>query len=628
MISSDVYPWRGHIGTITPVTEGSRTLNSTGNSDQLSPLDPEDPREVAGYRLLARIGVGGMGCVYLSRTRGNQPVALKVIRREYAQDEEFRRRFEQEAASARRVQGYHIVPVVDHDTSGPQPWLATTYVPGLALDQLLTGHGTLPLTTVLQLTGCAAEALHAVHKAGVIHRDMKPSNILVGSEGPWIIDFGIARAADATQLTRSGGLIGTPQFMSPEHANGQDLTPATDIFSLGLIAAVAATGRHPYGDAGSITLATKIANSEFRPPDLTAYPEPLRAVLERTLAADAAARPTPSELAELCHELSGRPLRDFTGWLPAPVAADIARRERLAGQQAGTEPGAAAGTVAGAATVPPPSVAGADTAPSVAGAFGGYTPTHASRPGEQPHHGRAHPAPPTGSPAPFPQGAPHPVVPSSVPSAARSRTPLTVGAAVLALVVVATAAWVLTQDDDKDKTQGSGGAPASSPAAGAQAPGSTGASPTGNATPNGYTEIFKDKPLTLRAQFTSNRISYTNVDLDAPKIDAKALSEGKGNELQYEEFGETYTLRFLTTTGKSAGTTPEECAEGAAADVMPSELGDDAQGEQLTPGTRLCTVTDEDNLAMLTIKDVVVQKDDAGVKARDYITELTLWKAP
>ncbi|WP_030827584.1 MULTISPECIES: serine/threonine protein kinase [Streptomyces] len=619
-------------------------MNSTGSSDQLSPLDPEDPREVAGYRLLARIGEGGMGCVYLSRTRGNQPVALKVIRREYAQDEEFRRRFEQEATSARRVQGYHIVPVVDHDTTGPQPWLATAYVPGLALDQLLTRHGTLPLTTVLQLTGCAAEALHAVHKADVIHRDMKPSNILIGSEGPWIIDFGIARAADSTQLTRSGGFIGTPQFMSPEHANGQDLTPATDVFSLGLIAAVAATGRHPYGDAGSLTLATKIANSEFRPPDLTAYPEPLRAVLERTLAADAAARPTPSELAELCHELSGRPLRDFTGWLPAPVAADIARREQLARQQAETGPGAASGTVAGAATVPPPSVAdaatvpppsvaGADTAPSVAGASGGYTPTHASRPGEQPRHGRAQPTPPTGSPAPFPQGAPHLPGPSAAPSAARSRTPLTVGAAVLALAVVATAAWVFTHGDDTDNAQGSGGQPTSPPAAASRtpagtAPGAGGASSHANATPNGYTEIFKDKPLTLRAQFTSNRISYTNVDLDAPRIDAKALSEGKGNELQYEEFGGTYTLRFLTTMGKSAGITPEECAEGAAADVVPSELGDDAQGEQLTPGTLLCTVTDEDNLAMLSIKDVVVQKDEEGFKARDYIAELTLWKAP
>ncbi|MFD5251833.1 serine/threonine-protein kinase [Streptomyces bobili] len=608
----------------------------------MSPLGPEDPRELAGYRLLARIGEGGMGCVYLSRTRGNQPVALKVIRREYAQDKEFRRRFEQEATSARRVQGYHIVPVVDHDTTGPQPWLATAYVPGLALDQLLTGYGTLPLTTVLQLTGCAAEALHAVHKAGVIHRDMKPSNILIGSEGPWIIDFGIARAADATQLTRSGGFIGTPQFMSPEHAGGQDLTPATDVFSLGLIAAVAATGRHPYGDAGAITLAAKIANSESRPPDLTAYPEPLRAVLERTLAADATSRPRPAELAELCQELSGRPLRDFIGWLPEPVAADIARREQLVRHRSEAGSGPRLGAVAGAATlppapktgaaaVPPGAAAAADTAPSVGVASGGYTPTHASRPGEQPHHGRAQP-PPAGSPAPLPQAAPPPSGPPAAPSASRSRTPLTVGAAVLALAVAAVTVWVLTQGDDTDDAQGSGGHRASSPTASAQASGgtkpSTGESPTGNATPNGYTEIFKDKPLTLRAQFTSNRISYTNVDLDKPKTDPNALSEGKGNELQYEEFGGIYTLHFLTTMGRSAGTTPQECAEGAAADAVPSELDGDEQGEQLTPGTVLCTVTDEGNLAMLTIKDVVVQTDDAGFKARDYVTELTLWKAP
>ncbi|MDQ1069617.1 serine/threonine protein kinase [Streptomyces canus] len=626
-------------------------MNSAEIAGGLSPLGPDDPREVAGYRLLARIGEGGMGSVYLSRTRGKQPVALKVIRREYAQDEEFRRRFEQEATSARRVQGYHIVPVVDHDTTGPQPWLATTYVPGLALDQILTGHGTLPLPAVLQLTGCAAEALHAVHKAGVIHRDMKPSNILIGSEGPWIIDFGIARAADATQLTRSGGLIGTPQFMSPEHANGDDLTPSTDVFSLGLIAAVAATGRHPYGDSGAITLATKIANTEFRPPDLTAYPEPLRTVLERTLAADPAARPTPAELAELCQKLSGRPLRDFTGWLPAPVAAEIAHRERLARQQIETEPGPdsedaagaatmAPGSVAGAATtaphsvaaaVPPGFVAAADTAPPGVAASGGYTPTAASRPGDQPHHAPAPPVPPTRSAAPPPQGAPHPSGPPTVPAPARSRTPLSVGAVALAVVVVAAGAWIFTQHNDTDKdAKGSGGGAASSASDGSQATAtpSTDASPTANAASNDYTEIFKNKPLTLRAQFTDTRFSYTTVDLDAPKIDTNALSEGKGNELQYEELGGNYTLRFLTTMGKSAGTTPEECAEGAAANALPSELDGDDQGELLTPGTVLCTVTDEDNLAMLNIKDVVVQKDDAGYKARDYVTELTLWKAP
>ncbi|MET9221588.1 protein kinase [Streptomyces sp. NPDC003300] len=285
---------------------------------------------MAGYRLLARIGEGGMGSVYLSHTRGGQPVALKVIRREYAQDEEFRRRFQQEVQSARRVQGYHVVPVVDHDTTGNRPWLATSYIPGLPLDDALARYGALPVATALQLVGCAAEALRAVHAAGVIHRDLKPSNVLLGAGGPWVIDFGIARAADSTQLTRSGGLIGTPQYMSPEHANGHELTPATDLFSLGLIAAVAATGRHPYGTAGAITLATQIANTAVRPPDLSGYPDELRTVLERCLTADPAARPTPAELAELCERGAGRPLRDFSGWLPQPLAAEIARREAAA----------------------------------------------------------------------------------------------------------------------------------------------------------------------------------------------------------------------------------------------------------------------------------------------------------
>jgi len=582
-------------------------VNDAGNTDHLRPLGPDDPQDVAGYRLLARIGEGGMGSVYLSRTRGNQPVALKVIRREYAQDEEFRRRFEQEAAAARRVQGYHIVPVVDHDTTGPQPWLATVYVPGLALHRVLARYGTLPLPTVLQLTGCAAEALQAVHKAGVIHRDMKPSNILVGSDGPWIIDFGIARAADATQLTRSGGLIGTPQFMSPEHANGQEQTPAADVFSLGLIAAVAATDRHPYGDSGAITLATKIANTEFRPPDLSSYPEPLRTILERTLTADPVARPTPAELAALCQESAGRPLRDFTDWLPAAVAEDIARQEQLALEEgalgrdvslAGASTGAA-----GATTVPPD----------------GYTPTHVpgSGPGEPTQHAPTRPPRPPADPAPPVSAS----ASASVPT--RKRTPLVVGAAALAVVVAATAAWVLTRDDDKGKdtaAQGGGGKTVSSP--------STSAGTNTTATPNGYTTLFKAKPLTLRAQFTTGRSSYTNVDLDAPGIDTHASSSTTGAELQYAEWGTAHTLNLVTTTGRSAGPTPEQCAEGAAANALPSQLADADQGKELTKGTLLCTVTDEKNLALLDIKDVVVRKDASGVEARDYVTELTLWKTP
>jgi hypothetical protein len=189
------------------------------------------------------------------------------------------------------------------------------------------------------------------------------------------------------------------------------------------------------------------------------------------------------------------------------------------------------------------------------------------------------------------------------------------------VVVVAAAAWVLTRDDDKDTAaQGSGGQTASS------APTGTTASPSASATPSGYTAVFTAKPLTLRAQFTTGRSSYTNVDLDSPQIDTHASSSTTGAELQYAEWGTAHTLNLVTTTGKSAGPSPEQCAEGAAANALPSQLADADQGKELTKGTLLCTVTDEKNLAMLKIKDVVVQKDASGIEARDYVTELTLWK--
>lgn len=230
-----------------------------------------------------------MGSVHLSRTRGNQPVALKVIRREFAQEQDLRVRFEREVQAARRVQGYHIVPPLDHDTSGEQPWPAPAFVPGLALDDALATYGPLPLPAMFQLIGCTAQALHSIHAASVVHRDLKPSNVLLGSNGPWVIDFGIARATDTTQLTRSGGFIGTLQYMSPEHALGRTVGAATDVFALGLIAAVLATGRHPYGDGAGLSIAAAIANTPQQAPDLSGYPEPLRLLLER-LAARAGGR--------------------------------------------------------------------------------------------------------------------------------------------------------------------------------------------------------------------------------------------------------------------------------------------------------------------------------------------------
>ncbi|MEU8651281.1 serine/threonine-protein kinase [Streptomyces sp. NPDC048737] len=551
-----------------------------------TPLSPEDPRDVGGYRLLAKIGEGGMGAVYLSRTRGNQPVALKVIRREFAQDPEFRRRFQQEVTAARRVQGYHVVPVVDHDTTGALPWLATAYVPGLPLDEALTAYGPLPLPAALQLTGCVAEALRAVHAAGVIHRDLKPSNILLSAEGPWVIDFGIARASDATQLTRSGGLIGTPQYMSPEQIGGAELTPATDVFSLGLIAAVAATGRHPYGDGGAITLATRIAATEQRQPDLSGYPDGLRPLLERCLTPDPAARPAPAELAELCAQASGRPARDFTGWLPEPTAAEIARRAR-------------------AAATPEP-----DPTPVAAA----YSPTYVPPP-----------APPSGTP----QAAP----------AARRRTPLVLGAAVLAAVVVAGTAWGLTGGDTSDDKDGAAagdtaqaspsgpGSPAAatSASAGGGLPTDSSVSDSASASASapasgGYTPLFENKPLTLRAP---SPMAYTYVDLDLPKIHAESGTYPDGIELTYNEFGGSTTLSFLTTTGVSEDTTAEQCAAAADTNALPATITGKKDLLALLPeGTVLCTVTKDGNLAMLRITKVEMRVENLP----DYTTELTVWK--
>ncbi|BBC33653.1 Serine/threonine-protein kinase AfsK [Streptomyces graminofaciens] len=287
-------------------------------------LRADDPREIAQYPLYARIGEGGMGTVYLSRSRGGQPVALKLVRREYADSPAFRERFAREVAAGRRVSGYHLVPIVDHDAGAERPWLATRYIPGVPLDEALKTHGTLPVATVLQLLACAAYALDAVHTAGIIHRDVKPANLLLAADGPWLLDFGIARAVGAATLTTAGRLIGSPRYMSPEHALGRRVTTASDVFALGVIAAEAATGAHPYGRGNPLAIATRIAATDVEPPALDGIARPLLDVVRRCLVADPAARASAAEIAEHCAGAARRDVRDFAGWLPAPVATSVA----------------------------------------------------------------------------------------------------------------------------------------------------------------------------------------------------------------------------------------------------------------------------------------------------------------
>ncbi|MFD7845617.1 serine/threonine-protein kinase, partial [Nocardia sp. NPDC059764] len=210
-------------------------------------LSPDDPAEIGGYRLCARLGAGGMGRVYLAYTPGGRPVALKVVRPEFAENNEFRHRFAQEVASARRILGLYTAQVIDAGTDATTPWLATAFVPGPSLHQVVNRHGPLPERTVVLLFAGIAEALQAIHSAGVVHRDLKPGNVLIAADGPHVIDFGIARATDASPLTGTGLRIGSPGFMAPEQALGLPATPATDVFALGALITYAASGTSPFG---------------------------------------------------------------------------------------------------------------------------------------------------------------------------------------------------------------------------------------------------------------------------------------------------------------------------------------------------------------------------------------------
>jgi len=294
-------------------------------------LQPGDPRKVGRYRLLGRLGGGGMGRVFLGQSPGGRLVAVKVVRDELAEQAEFRSRFAREVAAARTVSGLFTAPVVDADLDAPVPWLATAYVPGLSLAETITRHGPLPATSVLALAAGLAEGLGAIHAAGIVHRDLKPSNVLLAEDGPRIIDFGISQAAEMSMLTGTGQVFGSPGFMSPEQAQGHRVGPPSDVFSLGAVLTFAATGQGPFGTAPSATLLYRVV---FTPPDTTGLAAELRPLVERCLAKDPQQRPSTDQLlAEL------NTATPAAGWLPAPITQTFPSRPPA-------EPGSAAPTVA------------------------------------------------------------------------------------------------------------------------------------------------------------------------------------------------------------------------------------------------------------------------------------------
>lgn len=271
-----------------------------------------DPSVVGRCTVLARLGAGAGGVVYLARSPGGRPVAVKVIHPHLTRDPEFRRRFDREVQALRAVGGFHTAAVIDAGWSRSMAWLTTEYVPAPSLERLVATGGPLPIDATIGLGRGIAEALRAIHAAGVVHRDLKPSNVLVTLDGPRVIDFGVAGAVGSATLT--AGVLGTPGFLAPEQAMGEFAGPAGDVFALGAMLVFASTGRGPFGDGEAATLVYRTAHAA---PDLGAMPEsPLRGIAAACLARDPRIRPTPDALLTVLPDLEFR--------LPPAMAQQVA----------------------------------------------------------------------------------------------------------------------------------------------------------------------------------------------------------------------------------------------------------------------------------------------------------------
>jgi hypothetical protein len=321
----------------------------------LKALAADDPRVIGEYRLRAQLGAGGMGRVYLGLSPAGRAVAIKVVHPDLAGNTEFLRRFGQEVAAARAVSGIYTAPVVASGLNERPPWLATAFVPGPPLDQVVAENGPLPGQALAPLLAGLVEALQAIHACGVVHRDLKPANVLLAADGPRVIDFGISRAADGTALTAAGVVFGTPGFMSPEQAEGRGAGLSSDVFALGCVVAYAASGAGPFGTGTAAAILYRVVHGE---PVLDGVPGQFREMIAACLAKDPAARPTLRALSGAI--ASGR---DGTGpsavaFWPSPVADLIAAYQARLEQETrgGSRPAEAEGF--SWATVSPDGLAG------------------------------------------------------------------------------------------------------------------------------------------------------------------------------------------------------------------------------------------------------------------------------
>ncbi|WP_329132883.1 PQQ-binding-like beta-propeller repeat protein [Streptomyces sp. NBC_01476] len=344
-------------------------------------LTQHDPRRIGPFEVLARLGAGGMGLVYLARSASGRRVAIKTVRAELAEDQLFRVRFTREVEAARAVSGFYTAAVVDADPRAAVPWLATAYVPAPSLEEIINESGPMPAQAVRWLAAGIAEALQSIHAAGLVHRDMKPSNVLVVEDGPRVIDFGIASGVSNTRLTMTNVAVGTPAYMSPEQArDSRSVRGASDIFSLGSTLVFAATGHAPFHGANPVETVFMLLREG---PDLAGLPDELRPLIESCMRMEAERRPTPADLqAQLAPHLfssGGDDTGTASAWLPPGAVALI--EQRRSGRP--TVPAASRGAHAASPQPPAPQLPGPQVPVNVP-----PPPQSPPRPAHAPAHGR------------------------------------------------------------------------------------------------------------------------------------------------------------------------------------------------------------------------------------------------
>ncbi|WP_411090107.1 serine/threonine protein kinase [Streptomyces sp. 061-3] len=424
------------------------------------------PHRIGPYRIVGRLGQGGMGQVYIGRSPGGMKVAVKVIRPQRADDAEFRRRFAREVQAARQVNSAYTAAVVDADPEADEPWLATVHVAGVSLDQALRQHGPWPASSVRALGAGLVEALSAIHAAGVVHRDLKPPNVILTSNGPRVIDFGISAVTGATTMTAAGAFVGTPGFASPEQIQDQAIGPASDIFSLGVLLAHTATGHNPFG-RHTTDPSVVFYRTLHELPTLDGLPADLHAVITPCLAKDPATRPTPAALLRQLVE----PTDDIVtvlgtdAWLP-PLVAELAA---LRGAElTGATPQATAPATEQATPTAAPTVR--DDTPG-----GGQAGASTNGVGTNPAFHQADTAPDSSSPSPRPDSEvstnDHRAADRRGHRASRTRRRRILPGLTVVVALLAAAGWWWTQ---REVDHGTGGQPAAS----------TTPSITGSATPS------------------------------------------------------------------------------------------------------------------------------------------------